>query len=123
MTAAGIASFIIGALVLFNSPGTPQFQRVSLPLVIGTGIVTGLMFAVVVGFALRALRIPVRTGQESFSGRTGIATTAIAPQGQVQLGSELWSAELFEGETHIKKGEKVQVVHVEGLRLLVRKVK
>jgi len=123
LTATGIASFIIGALVLFNSPGTPQFQRVSLPLVIGTGIITGLMFAVIVGYALRALRIPVRTGQESFSGRTGIARTAIAPQGQVQLGSELWSAELFEGETHIKKGEKVQVVHVEGLRLLVRKMK
>lgn len=123
LTATGIASFIIGALVLFNSPGTPQFQRVSLPLVIGTGIVTGLMFAVIVGFALRALRIPVRTGQESFPGRTGIARTQIAPQGQVQLGSELWSAELFEGETPIEKGESVQVVNVEGLRLLVRKVK
>ena len=34
LTAAGIGSFIVGALVLFNSPGTPQFQRVSVPLVI-----------------------------------------------------------------------------------------
>ena len=37
LTAAGVASFIVGALVLFNSPGTPQFQRVSVPLVIGVG--------------------------------------------------------------------------------------
>jgi membrane-bound serine protease (ClpP class) len=37
LTVAGLASFIIGALVLFNSPGTPNFQRVSVPLVIVTG--------------------------------------------------------------------------------------
>src|SRR6185369_12302927 len=39
LTTAGVASFIIGALVLFNSPGTPQFQRVSVPLVISVGVV------------------------------------------------------------------------------------
>src|SRR5574340_32885 len=27
LTAAGVGSFIVGALVLFNSPGTPQFQQ------------------------------------------------------------------------------------------------
>ena len=31
------------------SPGTPQFQRVSLPLVILVGILTGLLFAVIIG--------------------------------------------------------------------------
>ncbi|MEP6896083.1 MAG: ATP-dependent Clp protease proteolytic subunit, partial [Chloroflexota bacterium] len=35
LTAAGVGSFIIGALVLFNTPATPQFQRVSVPLVVG----------------------------------------------------------------------------------------
>ena len=34
LTVAGVGSFIAGALILFNSPGTPDFQRVSLPLVI-----------------------------------------------------------------------------------------
>jgi membrane-bound serine protease (ClpP class) len=38
LTAAGVASFIAGALVLFNSPGVPQFQRVSVPLVVGVEI-------------------------------------------------------------------------------------
>ncbi|MCJ7625575.1 MAG: ATP-dependent Clp protease proteolytic subunit, partial [Anaerolineaceae bacterium] len=50
LTVAGIGSFIIGALVLFNSPGTPQFQMVSLPLVILISILTGSMFAVIIGF-------------------------------------------------------------------------
>ncbi|NJN80111.1 MAG: hypothetical protein HC797_06385 [Anaerolineales bacterium] len=44
LTAAGVASFIVGGLVLFNSPGTPEFQRVSVPLVVGTGIFFGLIF-------------------------------------------------------------------------------
>ena len=50
LTIAGIASFIVGALVLFNSPGTPQFQRVSVPLVIATGLVLHpLMKLVLIG--------------------------------------------------------------------------
>ena len=27
LTVAGVTSFIVGALVLFNSPGVPQFER------------------------------------------------------------------------------------------------
>jgi membrane-bound serine protease (ClpP class) len=122
LTTAGIGSFIVGALVLFNSPGTPQFQRVSLPLVILVGILTGILFAIIIGFALRAQKRPVITGQEGLRGQTGIARTDIDPTGQVQAGSELWSAELAEGQGRIRKGEKVEIVKVEGLRLKVRKL-
>ncbi len=122
LTAAGIASFIVGALVLFNSPGTPQFQQVSLPLVILTGIITGLLFAVIVGFGIRALRRPVLVGEEAIVGKTGTARTAVdAGGGQVQLLSELWSAESAEGSEKIRKGDEVEVVEVKGLRLKVRK--
>jgi membrane-bound serine protease (ClpP class) len=122
LTAAGIASFIVGALVLFNSPGTPQFQQVSIPLVIGAGIVTGLVFAVIVGFGIRALRRPVVFGEESLVGKTGTAKTSVDEAGgQVQLLSELWSAESAEGAAKVRKGDVVEVVEVKGLRLKVRK--
>ena len=123
LTAAGVASFIVGALVLFNSPGTPQFQRVSIPLVVGAGVVTGLVFLVIVGFGIRALRAPVRVGEESLIGKTGTGRTSVDEAGgQVQLQSELWSAELFEGSASIRKGDHVEVVEVKGLRLKVKKV-
>ena len=122
LTAAGVASFIVGALVLFNSPGVPQFQRVSVPLVIGTGLFLGLLFAVILGFALRAQQIPVRMGAEALPGRMGIARTVVEGTGQVQLGSELWSAEAAQGSPSIHKGDRVEVVAVEGLRLKVRKI-
>ena len=121
LTAAGIGSFIIGALVLFNSPGTPQFQRVSLPLVILVALIIGISFAIIVGFALRAQKRPVLTGQEGMRGQSGIARTDIDPTGQVQSGAELWTAELVEGQGRIRKGETVEVVKVQGLTLKVKK--
>jgi membrane-bound serine protease (ClpP class) len=121
LTAAGVVSFIVGGLVLFNSPGVPAFQRVSIPLVVGTAIVTGLAFVIIVGFAVRAFRMPLRTGRESVLGTIGIAASDIAPAGQVLLHSENWSAELAEGEKRIKKGQEVEVLDVQGLRLKVRR--
>jgi membrane-bound serine protease (ClpP class) len=121
LTTAGVASFIIGALVLFNSPGTPQFERVSVPLVIGMGIFLGLLFFGILLIALRAQRNPIQTGAESMLGKTGTARTAVDGEGQVQLGSELWSAEKFPESEPIGKGDHVEVVEVRGLRLIVKK--
>jgi membrane-bound serine protease (ClpP class) len=122
LTIAGIASFIVGALVLFNSPGTPQFQRVSIPLVVSVGIAIGALFGVIVGFGVRAMRIPVRTGLGSLVGKIGTVTSAPDPMGQVQVGSELWTAEADEGSRKIRKGDRVEVVEVKGLRVRVRKI-
>ena len=121
LTAAGIGSFIVGALVLFNSPGTPDFQKVSLPLVILVGLIIGVTFAIIIGFAVRAQKTRVRTGVESLAGVSGIAVSDLAPQGQVQAAGELWSAEAEPGSEAIRKGDRVVVVKVEGLRLKVRK--
>jgi membrane-bound serine protease (ClpP class) len=124
LTTAGVASFIIGALVLFNSPGVPQFQRVSVPLVVATGFAIGLLFMVILVFALRSIHVPVRAGVESLIGKTGTARTAVAAEGgQVQLGSELWSAESVDTAESIGKGDRVEVVEVKGLRLKVKKAK
>ena len=46
LAATGLVSFVAGALILFNSPGTPQIFRVSIPLVVGTGLVTAATFIV-----------------------------------------------------------------------------
>jgi membrane-bound serine protease (ClpP class) len=121
LTTAGVASFIVGALVLFNSPGTPQFQRVSVPLVVGMGIFLGLLFFGILLIALRAQHRPVQTGAESMLGKTGTARTSVGEAGQVQLGSELWSAEKSAESEKIGKGDSVEVVEVRGLRLIVKK--
>ena len=121
LTAAGVASFIIGALVLFNSPGTPEFQRVSVPLVVSMGLFLGLLFLGILVFALRAMRVPVHAGAESFIGKTGTVRSWQDAGGQVQLDSELWSAESVNESETISKGDKVEVVEVKGIRLRVKK--
>jgi membrane-bound serine protease (ClpP class) len=109
--------------VLFNSPGTPQFQRVSVPLVVIVGIVMGALFAIIVSFALRAQRIPVLTGMGSLVGKMGTVTAEPNPTGQVQVGAELWSAEPAEGSGKLRKGDRVEVVEITGLKVKVRKIK
>lgn len=122
LTAAGIASFIVGALVLFNSPGTPDFAHVPIAGVVLLAVILGGTFAVIVGFGVRALRTPVRVGEESLIGKMGTARTSVDEAGgQVQLQSELWSAELAEGSAKVRKGDAVEVVEVKGLRLKIKK--
>ncbi len=120
LAAAGVASFIAGALVLFNSPGTPAFQRVSVPLVVGAGIFTAGFFLVVLAFAIRAQRRPHAVGTEALIGRIGKVRETLKPTGSVLVGGELWSAEVEDLEGEIEEGSRVEVTGVDGLRLNVR---
>jgi membrane-bound serine protease (ClpP class) len=56
---------------------------------------------------------------ESMIGEMGIARTDLTPRGQVFVRSEDWTA-VAQGE-HIKAGENVRVVAVDGLKLIVVK--
>jgi membrane-bound serine protease (ClpP class) len=124
LTAAGVASLAIGALVLFNTPSiTPPSLQVSVPLVILVSLGTGLVFAAIVGLGIRAQKAPARMGQESLPHQVGVARTKIdlQTQGQVQVASELWTAELAEGSEPVRAGDPIEVVSAEGLRLKIRK--
>ncbi len=115
LTVAGAGSLIAGALVLFNSPGTPEFFRVSVPLVVVTSGAVAVGFAVILAYALRAQRRPKVMGMETLVGQVG----EVRSDGAVQVASELWSAESESGQ--LEPGDKVQVVGVRGLRVVVRK--
>jgi membrane-bound serine protease (ClpP class) len=75
-------------------------------------------------FAIKAQRTPIRMGQESLIGRVGTVKQTIPTfgSGQVQLASELWTAELAEGDEALLPGMRVEVVEVQGIRLKVRAV-
>lgn len=119
LTAAGTISFIVGALVLFNSIETPGFPKVSVPLVIGTGLLLSVGIFFVLRFALKALRTPVQTGMESLIGLTGYVVSDLDPQGTIQLAGEEWSA-ISESNDTLVKGTPVQVVDKRGISLIVK---
>ncbi|MFA5837396.1 MAG: nodulation protein NfeD [Bellilinea sp.] len=122
LTAAGIASFIAGSLILFNSVRTPGFPSVSVPLVVGTGIFLALSFSIIISFAIRALKAPAVMGKESLVGKTGVVSQVLDPVGSVQLAGELWSAELAEPGEPLPQGTRVVVTMINGLKLKVKKV-
>jgi membrane-bound serine protease (ClpP class) len=122
LTVAGTGSLIVGALVLFNSPGTPRFQHVSVPLVFTVSMaLAAVFFAVLMVFILPAQRILVRTGQNIVIGQVGVARTDLSPRGNVQVAGELWSAKVPDGEQDIPAGTRVKVLGVEGIQLRVQK--
>lgn len=120
LTVAGLASFIIGFLVLFNSPTTPSFWRVSVPLVVGTGIAIAIGILTLLTFVIRAQFRPVEVGAESLVGRIAEARTDLSPGGMVQVAGELWSAVLDNNEDEIASGERVDIIGIDGIRLRVR---
>jgi len=116
LTAGGIVTFVLGALILFNSP----YYAVSKSLIFSVALATGAFFAFVVTKALRAQKWHVTTGREGLIGQIAEARTDLTPEGTVFLRGEHWKAILEEGTA--QKGEKVQVVDMEGFRLRVRKL-
>jgi len=120
LAAAGVVSLIAGALVLFNTPGTPAFLRVSIGSVVTVALATAGLFAFIVTFALRAQRQPVSVGPEALVGRTATCRTRLDPEGKVMVAGELWQARLEPSEPAQEAGKIVEIVSVEGLRLRVR---
>jgi len=119
LTIAGTVSFVVGSLVLFNSLDMPGFPQVSVPLVVGTGILLAIGIIIVLRFALKALRTPVQTGMEAIMSLRGYVVKPLEPNGTVQVAGEEWSAISHDSQP-IPAGTPVQVVGKQGIALLVR---
>jgi len=116
LTAGGVASFFLGALMLFER-GNPAF-RLSLAIIIPATVVTAAFFVFVVGAGLRAQFLPVRAGRETLLGKVTPALARIdASSGKVFIEGEYWNAV---SDAVIEKDQPVEVVGIEGLTLKVK---
>jgi len=73
----------------------------------------------VVTKVLQARRERVAGGTAELIGATGVALTALDPQGLVRIRGEEWTAEAVDAP--IPAGSEVEVLGIEGLTLRVRK--
>lgn len=117
LAVGGMVSMVLGSLMLFPSP--EPYLRLSWSVIIVTVLMTTIFFLVVIAKVVQAHREKTITGVEAMPGEQGVADTDIMPEGKVFLRGEYWNAESSEP---IMKGEKVQVVEVNGLHLKVHKV-
>jgi membrane-bound serine protease (ClpP class) len=116
LTAGGILSFLLGALMLFDR-SDPAF-RLSLAIILPATSVTALFFLFAIGAGLRAQRLPIRAGRETMVGQVAPALARIdANGGKVFIEGELWNAT---SEVAVEKNQPVEIVAFEGLTLKVK---
>jgi membrane-bound serine protease (ClpP class) len=114
LTIGGIALLTLGGLLLVDSP-IPE-MRVHLATALAVSIPLGAITAFLMTIALKARRNKIVTGEQGLVGETGVAQTALSPQGKVFVHGELWDAV---APSTLPAGELVVVRRIEGLILEV----
>ncbi len=116
LTAGGIASLVIGSLILFShSPGI----EVNRGLIAGVSIAISAFAIFVIGAIIRSQRRSRPTGMEGMVDKVAIARTPLNPTGTVAVEGELWAA-IAENDP-IKARDEVIITRVEDLKLWVVK--
>jgi membrane-bound serine protease (ClpP class) len=114
LTAGGIVLLTLGGLLLIDSP-IPE-MRVHLATALAVSVPLGLITAFLMSIALKARRNKVVTGEQGLVGETGVAQTALSPQGKVFVHGELWNAV---SSSPLPVGQMVVVQRIDGLTLYV----
>ncbi len=110
----GAIAFIIGAAMLIDTD-LPEY-RLSWPVIIGAGVLTGGFVALSTSFAVRAHRRKIATGREALIGANAKVLDWAGSSGHVWAASERWNASGPEG---LAAGHSVRVTGMDGLRLEV----
>ncbi len=116
LTIGGVVSMILGSLMLFKSPDI----NVSLWIIIPSVLFMALFFLFAVSMGLYAQKRKAVTGQQGIIGEKGVVVKMLNPVGQVEVHGEIWKAESKE---NLKRGVKVEVTGVDGLKIEVRQLK
>jgi membrane-bound serine protease (ClpP class) len=125
LSLTGALTLLAGLLVLFNSPGTPDFARLSVPAAVAiSGTLLLFSFFVVAKAVGTRWRRPL-TGAEGLVGKTGYVRTGSPEEsqppygGMALLNGELWRVQ---AESPLKRGDEVVVKGLNGITLRVGKI-
>jgi membrane-bound serine protease (ClpP class) len=119
LTIGGIIALTLGSLMLIDP--SALYISISLSYIIPIVAITASLFVFIVSYAIKAqFKKPV-TGVEGMTGEVGVAKSSLNPNGKVQIHGEIWNAVIQPDEGAVKRGEKVEVVKTEGMKLIVKK--
>lgn len=85
-------------------------------------VVSAVMLAVVRPVARRHMSEPreLRTGAAALVGSEAVIVDAVGPAaGTVRIGSDVWTARPFDGESEFDSGERVYVLEIRGATAMV----
>lgn len=114
LTVAGLVSFVLGSLMLIDSP-IPA-MRVGLAVVLPAALMVAAVVIFLLTRVVRAHRARPITGADGLVGEEGAVAVALEPEGKVFVHGEYWDAV---ADSPIAAGALVVVVKVAGKRLVV----
>jgi membrane-bound serine protease (ClpP class) len=114
----GIIALGLGSLLLV--PAEFPYMQISRTLIAGMVLLSAVLMLALISVLVKIRRRKPVSGAESMIGQTAVAKTDLEPSktGQVSFGGEIWNAESTE---KILKGEPVEVIAVEKLKLIVKR--
>jgi len=119
LTIGGVIALTLGSLMLIEPSAV--YLTISWEYILAGVGVTVLLFVFIIFYAIKAQFRPPVTGEEGLVGMVGVARTDLNPTGKVYIHGELWNAVSLVPREIIKTGEEVQVIKVEGMKLMVKK--
>ena len=111
----GVIAFVFGSIILFDQEATGY--AVSLSLILSLSLISAGFFLFVVGAAVKARQRPVVSGKEEMLAASGVVIDDFEGRGRIRIHGEVWMAE---SSVPLRRGNRVQVVAVEGLILKVQ---
>ena len=120
LTAGGVISMAVGAIILFSQPAIAPYGHLSIPLVVVWSLIIGGIFFFLVMMAVRAQKLRPTTGYDGLIGQVGRVTETLDPDGLVFVWGERWRAESVDRQP-IPAGTEVEVVEAQNMRLRVRR--
>jgi len=111
---AGIAAFVIGAIIMFPS-GAPGFN-LALPVVAAATVLTAALLMLVLAMLLRSRKRPIVSGKEALLGAEGETVAWDGAEGRVRVRGEIWRAR---SSGALDPGTRVKVIDRDGLVLVV----
>ena len=107
-----------GAIIIAVLAGLVALGFISLFMAILIGITTSVVLIIFAYIIMKPQFSKPKMGAEAMIGKVGKATIDLKPEGIVLIDGEYWTA--FSKDA-IEKGDEVEVMRVEGLRVEVRK--
>lgn len=117
----GVLAILLGIFTFESEPFlTPKFFDPITMVVIGAVLAVFVLFIIIGRGVVKIFKTKPKTGSEALISLTAEVTEELNPRGRVKVKEESWLAESMNKET-IKKGEKVEIVKLEGNTLFVEK--
>jgi len=116
LTLGGLVSFVLGSMILFDSPlpggGVPMSS------IIATLVFVLAFVFIVIRAAVKVHRTKVTTGSEGLIGETGSPVRAFMGRGRIKIHGEIWNAR---SDEELHENDNVVVTGVDGMDLKVKR--